>query len=248
MKKAIGACPTDPASFTWFDLSEVYSQAMGAVRQRWVGTEIEFSKNTFTMPFPNTAIILGSWSCLFQDEGDRVTVASFCNTRPKEVAAVLELTATGDYEVTLSEGVPELLLKSATTLADRTAPLDSRRYAELAVNWFVITVEVTNYVLYENKIVTSGAQLTRKKPKKGERMSKPLYDWKTIEIPLVKPEQKACNSTGTGTPKRPHARRGTWCTSKLGTRYWRSATIINRHKEGFIFHDYQVKPLNGENA
>lgn len=77
-------------------------------------------------------------------------------------------------------------------------------------------------------------------PKRETKGKKPLYDWHTVTIEPKKPAAEP--KGGTHASPRPHDRRGTWCTSKLGKKYWRKNCVVNKNKEGFVFKDYVVKP------
>jgi hypothetical protein len=71
---------------------------------------------------------------------------------------------------------------------------------------------------------------------------KPLqYEWKTIEIGIVKPRK--AHQGGTHAPPRLHERRGHLRKLKSGKQVWVKSCKVGDASRGTVFHDYAIKGI-----
>jgi hypothetical protein len=89
------------------------------------------------------------------------------------------------------------------------------------------------------------AQFTPSRLKQQMRASQkkpPLMEYRVVEIDITKPSTvPRPHQGGHHASPRTHLRRGHWSVSKLGKRYWRSASVIKGDK-GVVVKDYSVVP------
>ena len=213
----------------WFDVTGVDVPA-GAEDLK---TEYAWLLETYKLPFDKT-VVVGSGveeqaTLLIAIEGDYVEGGLRISAKFKKGPAFIE--------------VPEVVIRPMEGVRPRSIVHYENGTSEEdpVIGPILASAVAIFYKALSNQIMPC-AQPTPVKSLTNRRLKaqgKPLqYEWKTIEIGIVKPRK--AHQGGTHAPPRLHERRGHLRKLKSGKQVWIKPCKVGDASRGTVFHDYKI--------
>jgi hypothetical protein len=237
VKTAVRGFDLDPTQFTWMDLSETWAYRPKDYRDQAekIGVRGPFRSATdIPLPFDSIAVVTPKensnlvYTLSRTESGLVFTMNALTGARLAEVQTDAVTSYTG-RRYWFEELVETQLMQQASEGETILNVLDA------------IENDAIRDVLYAAAGFygpQSASNPVRRKPAKGHKADKPLYDWHTVTLAPRPPKQEP--KGGTHASPRPHDRRGHYRTYKSGKQVWVSNMRVGRG-EGFVFKDYVAK-------
>ena len=207
----------DPSNYHWFDID-------AAANGNW--NIHENLKSSFRLPFPAVALAMAGsvpyFVVLSQVSPTSHAFDLVVPARNRLISGVMSLSSNNNTEYTMRDRVRNLHVESEDA------------------SWYAKMVQLARVTLFHVLNSERREAYTARKiaPKKGQMLSRPLYDWHTVALKPT--SQKIEPQGGTHASPRPHDRRGHHRTLKSGKQVWVRNMRVGKG-DGFIFKDYVVK-------
>lgn len=209
--------------YTFFDFPEGYCDDVSS-----------YDLSELRLPYPKCAHCRevrsgsrdGLLTTLLVEQEDRTLVHVFISVKRKQkchtrLLVQVELVAGEIYVLSQDERLTE--------------KEDEQAWAELVL---------LSFYKMTNAPPSSGVEISERCIDRVVRLGgalKPKFSWKTVTV-TGKTYRRSTGGCADRAPPAAHMRRGHWRNYKSGLRVWIEATQVGKFVNGFVFHDYTVKP------